>query len=698
MNTLFIIAFVVCCISVFSCVAAIVGYKVYKRRTEDYAENKPEIPYVTQGTPATHVTLTEDVDRSSESNVTNAISSSRFNEAPVYNQKVAKQYEVDIEYITNAIVEGQKTVQWFLKKTLSKLSTVYRDSNKAMDTLYYEILANKPGVASYFKEYGFSNATDYLANYSGQIETALSNLNIISNDDPTAKEYADRMKRLIYDLICAEEYIFRTRRMLDVISLFEMDDTKMLQPKNDEKIESYRIRFLIEGYHSESGIQAAKKAFSETTNNQLDQGIQSMMMMGIVMPSTIVLGLVMDWLFQRKIDDLQKKLDAINEKAAAEAAEEAGSEAAERGAKKAASEAAGEAGSEAAKRAAKKVASEAAGEAAEVAAKKAAQQAAKRVGAKFLKVAIKVLKGAQVGAGLAMDFGIEVLMAYITTGTVTNNQLKQAAVNAMLGLAIGVAMGMAAGFVAGAIVTGTIAGAAAGAAASGAAMAGGSAAAGAAGASVAGPVALLLIVAMVGGAVLDAFDTGGFVEVKYQKIITAEKNQLDGVLAQWFPHNSTIPNWAVDATMDLGNAIDVYDGPKITATGNDIIADGDPLERTKGGYSDDAVVTYLGYVQEYLDINNLVIGPNLEDVLNQFKEQRLMYMFPHNPVFRKIKRAELQSAQTKFKRESAKYEAAKARKEAISKGFYNLNFKLAMQLALKKAGVPMSEIQKIIGR
>lgn len=316
----------------------------------------------------------------------------------------------------------------------------------------------------------------------------------------------------------------------------------------------------------------------------------------------------------------------------------------------------------------------------------------KKAGARMMKRIMKVMVADFLVMDMAFSFGLELIMVWIMQGKPSKAQVKQAAVNAVVGFVFGTAAAAAVGAaIGGATGAGVAAGAIAGAT-------GGAAGA----ASVAGPAAAVIIAVAITGMVLDIFDVGGFNQVKYNKDLKAEKKLIDDVHMGWLPLHAKLYNWAIGSAKFSSGELVPHDSMDFVSQdvsdkgGQDVVAEGNYLNIQDGKMSDTDSLTFWGHVATYMDENNLTIGPDIADILNQVYESQMSKIYK-NPKYRQIKLAERDTALANVKKEAAKLKAIEAKTAAIKAGFYDLNMKLALTVALKKSGATPRDIKKVLG-
>lgn len=315
----------------------------------------------------------------------------------------------------------------------------------------------------------------------------------------------------------------------------------------------------------------------------------------------------------------------------------------------------------------------------------------KKAGARMMKRIMKIMVADFLAMDMAFSFGLELIMVWIMQGKPSKAQVKQAAVNAVVGFVFGTAAGAMVGAAIGAGGAGVAAGAVAGAT-------GGAAGA----ASVAGPAAAVIIAVAITGMVLDIFDVGGFNQVKYNKDLKAEKKLIDDVHMGWLPLHAKLYNWAIGSAKFSSGELVPHDSMDFVSQdvsdkgGKDVVAEGNYLNIQDGKMSDTDSLTFWGHVGIYMDENNLTIGPDIADILNQVYESQMSKIYK-NPKYRQIKLAERDAALANVKKEAAKLKAIEAKEAAIKAGFYDLNMKLALTVALKKAGATPSDIKRVVG-
>lgn len=297
-----------------------------------------------------------------------------------------------------------------------------------------------------------------------------------------------------------------------------------------------------------------------------------------------------------------------------------------------------------------------------------------------------LLAQAAVAIGVA-DFGLafamELLTIHFMGGKITNAQLRQSAINAAMGFAMGAAFSMAIGAAIGAFTsTGAVAGA------------WGMVGVGAGATAMAGPAAVVMVV-LLSMQVLDIVGVGNFMSVKYNSDLKNEKKYIDDAYESYLPKFPRIINWANGKSYQRSGEVVFTEDmdqlrQKVDVGGFDTVAEGEWYTP-----DDHSAMQMMSYIYDYLEENNLTLGPNIVDVLTKFYESRIKNMYA-NPIVREIANAERNKQFAKVKKEYVTLAAIQVQNEAIKAGFYDISIKLVLKAALAKVGVSNVEIRKIV--
>ena len=160
-----------------------------------------------------------------------------------------------------------------------------------------------------------------------------------------------------------------------------------------------------------------------------------------------------------------------------------------------------------------------------------------------------------------------------------------------------------------------------------------------------------------------------------------------------------IPNWAHGkVSVGSGNAIDVNKSSNEDG-GFDVIAPPNYLKvGTDGVIDEERELEFMEYIKEYFDLNNLTFGPTPFDIINAGFEQ--VWMNKYGEILygdtREQREAALNLSIAKLEVKKSKLQAIKLKGQLIESGFYNIQSRLVLTVALTKIGLAQSEINKIL--